>query len=59
MIITIALSIFAAFLAAGIILGLLIFGVGAIGTVVLWGVKIGICAIPFMLGYFLVRALLF
>ena len=57
--VTIALAIFGAFLAAGIILGLLVFGLGAIGTVIVWGFKIGLCAIPFLLGCLLVRALLF
>ena len=57
--ITIAVGIFGVFLIAGIILGLFVFGIGALGTILVWGFKIGLCAIPFMLGYFLVRALLF
>lgn len=57
--VTIALGIIGVFLMAGIILGLFVFGIGAIGTVIIWGFKIGLCAIPFLLGFLLVRMLLF
>lgn len=55
--VTIICAVIGIFLAIGILLGLGIFTIGAVGTVLLWGIKLGICLIPIAIGVFFVKIL--
>ena len=55
--VTIICAVIGVFLAIGILLGLGIFTIGALGTIVIYGVKIGICLIPIIIGVFFAKIL--
>ena len=50
-------SIVIGIMVLGVILGLVIFGLGTIGVIFLYSVKVGICLIPLALAVVLVRLL--
>ena len=55
--ITLMVMIILGILAIGIVFGVLMFGIGILGTVLVWGIKIGICLIPVAIGVLLAKAL--
>lgn len=55
--ITVICAVVGFFLAIGVLLGLGIFTVGAIGTVIVYGIKLGICLIPVAIGVFFAKIL--
>lgn len=55
--VTIICAVIGVFLAIGILFGLGIFTIGALGTIVIYGIKIGICLIPIAIGVFFVKIL--
>lgn len=55
--ITIMVAIMLGIMAIGVIVGVFIFGIGMLGTILVWGVKLGICLIPVMIGVLLAKAL--
>ena len=55
--ITLMVMIILGILAIGIVFGVLMFGIGMLGTVLVWGIKIGICLIPVAIGVLLAKAL--
>lgn len=55
--ITLMVMIILGILAIGIVFGVLMFGIGMLGTILVWGIKIGICLIPVAIGVLLAKAL--
>lgn len=55
--ITVICAVIGLFLTIGILFGLGIFTIGAIGSIVIYGIKIGICLIPIAIGVFFVKIL--
>lgn len=55
--ITLMVMIILGVLAIGIVFGVLMFGIGMLGTILVWGIKIGICLIPVAIGVLLAKAL--
>lgn len=55
--ITILAAIMLGVMALGVVLGVFIFGIGMLGTILVWGVKLGICLIPVAIGVLLAKAL--
>lgn len=43
--------------AIGAVIGVLMFGIGMLGTILVWGIKLGICLIPVLIGVLLAKAL--
>ena len=54
---TVICAVIGVFLMIGILFGLGIFTIGALGTIVIYGVKIGICLIPIIIGVFFAKIL--
>lgn len=55
--ITIFMAIVLGVMALGVVLGVFIFGIGMLGTILLWGIKLGLCMIPIAIGVLLAKAL--
>lgn len=55
--ITLMAMIILGILAIEIVFGVLMFGIGMLGTILVWGIKIGICLIPVAIGVLLAKAL--
>lgn len=55
--ITIMVAIMLGIMALGVVLGVFIFGIGMLGTILVWGIKLGICLIPVAIGVLLAKAL--
>lgn len=55
--ITILVAIMLGIMAIGVVVGVFIFGIGMLGTILVWGIKLGVCLIPMMIGVLLAKAL--
>jgi hypothetical protein len=55
--ITILVCIMLGVMAVGVVAGVLIFGIGMLGTALVWGIKLGICIIPILIGVLLAKTL--
>ena len=55
--ITLFTCIMLGIMAIGVVVGVFIFGIGMLGTILVWGIKLGICLIPVMIGVLLAKAL--
>ena len=55
--VTLVVAIMLGVMALGVVLGVFIFGIGMLGTILLWGIKLGLCLIPVAIGVLLAKAL--